>query len=605
MSIYSNILIALTFFFSFIHAQAQVQYTMPYEGSAHEGTWLAWPHDSTYYSGYREFFEPAWIEMTRQLIKGERVHIIAYSADEQNHITAVLASNGIALDSIGFLIMPTDDYWMRDNGPIYVKDSNQQLHITDWDFDGWGNDAAYALDNQVPATIAASTGVPSIDLSDMVLEGGALIGDGNGTMIATRSSIQGDGRNESLTEEEINHYLTTYLGFTNIIWLDGKFGGNFDITDMHIDGFATFADSNTIVTMNNNDLLYWFVPQADINTLYNATNASGQIYDKVYLPLTKKNVKTTDGKNTYSKGSYVNYYEANAVVLVPIYNDENDAAAISILAGLYPGKEVVGIDCRNMFSWGGMVHCVVQQQPAAPCLPPAVSAAAQGSTNFCKGENVILLATAGNEVSYQWKKNGTAINGATLASYTVTESGDYLVTVSNNCGSASSEVISCTKNSKPSATVMPSGTVNMCAGQTTVLTANAGNNLTYQWKKDNNNIAGATAVTYAATEAGKYKVSVTNTQTGCSKNSSATTIAITCRAGDAADIQTLNIFPNPSASSFSMNLNDREDVRVYNLLGQVMLEIHGAAGTIHFGHQLPAGVYWVTAGLLQARIVKE
>ncbi|SUJ02961.1 Putative agmatine deiminase [Sphingobacterium spiritivorum] len=131
---------------------------------------------------------------------------------------------------------------------------------------------------------------------------------------------------------------------------------------MHIDGFARFADKSTIITMADDDLLYWQVPEHDITTLYDAVNKHGQHYNFVNVPLTKNDVKTTYGKNV-GKASYINYYIGNTVVLVPNYNDPNDAVANAIIQKLYPGRKVIGIDCRNLFANGGMVHCVTQQQP--------------------------------------------------------------------------------------------------------------------------------------------------------------------------------------------------------------------------------------------------
>jgi len=132
---------------------------------------------------------------------------------------------------------------------------------------------------------------------------------------------------------------------------------------MHIDGFARFGDENTIVTMNAANLNYWEVPQSDITKLYAAKDANGQSYDFMYLPLTQNNVKTAYGKNLGYKGSYVNFYVANTKVLVPFYNDPNDLLAKNILQSLYPTKTVVGIDVRNLYENGGMIHCVTQQQP--------------------------------------------------------------------------------------------------------------------------------------------------------------------------------------------------------------------------------------------------
>jgi agmatine deiminase len=119
-----------------------------------------------------------------------------------------------------------------------------------------------------------------------------------------------------------------------------------------------------MVTMNNADLTYWGASVPDIATLYGASNISNVVYTKIYLPLTQNNVVTTSGTNLGYKGSYINYYVANDAVLVPNYNDPNDATANALIQTLYPGRTVVGIDCRNLYEWGGMVHCVTQQQPA-------------------------------------------------------------------------------------------------------------------------------------------------------------------------------------------------------------------------------------------------
>jgi hypothetical protein len=195
----------------------------------------------------------------------------------------------------------------------------------------------------------------------MVLEGGAIEVDGLGTAMATKSSIAHSSRNPNLSEQEIEEYLTTYMGISHLIWLEGVYG--LEVTDMHIDGFVKFLDSQTIVTMSSDDLEYWGVPSDDITLIFEATNALGVEFDHILLPLTQSNVSNTFGDNLGYKGSYVNYYVANSVVLVPNYNDPNDAIANEILAELYPNKTVVGIDVRNLYENGGMIHCVTQQQP--------------------------------------------------------------------------------------------------------------------------------------------------------------------------------------------------------------------------------------------------
>jgi agmatine deiminase len=132
---------------------------------------------------------------------------------------------------------------------------------------------------------------------------------------------------------------------------------------MHIDGIMKFAAGNKMITMSNSDLSGWGLIDSDIAILNAASNTKNEVYTKVILPLTKKNVVTKTGKALGYKGNYINFYIANGKVLVPNYNDPNDSVANKIIAGLYPGREVVGIDVRNLYANGGMVHCVTQQQP--------------------------------------------------------------------------------------------------------------------------------------------------------------------------------------------------------------------------------------------------
>lgn len=338
-----------------------VVYKMPEESAPHEGTWLQWPHQYQYGVTYRNRLDPTWVAMTKELAQSEKVHIIAYDNTEKTRIMGLLNNAGVSINNIDFKLYPTDDFWVRDNGPIYVKDQNGKLFIQDWGFNGWGNKAQYSKCNTIPAKIAADNGVPKVDLNSvMINEGGSVEVDGNGVLMACKSSILNENRNPGMTQQQAEAIFTKNLGITKFIWLDGK--ANLDITDMHIDGFARFANSTTIITMDTNDLDYWQVPNSDMSKLYSATQKNGTPYQFVKVPLTKYDVTTTYGKNV-GKASYINYYIANNRVLVPNYNDPNDIIANRIIQQLYPDKKVIGIDCRNLFANGGMVHCVTQQQP--------------------------------------------------------------------------------------------------------------------------------------------------------------------------------------------------------------------------------------------------
>ncbi len=359
------------FFLSFILlsstflASAQ-NYHMPGEHEPHEGTWLQWPHNDLYGPYYQDDVTPTFVQMTAALQSGERVHIIAKDQTHQNQIEAALSNASVPLSNITFYQFPTNDVWARDNGPIFVFDSTDVLHILDWGFNGWGNDAPFNLCDPIPTLISNEIQVPSIDLSAMVLEGGAIEHDGQGTMLATRSSVTHSSRNPNLTEQQIEGYLSDYMGFSKFIWLDGVYGS--EITDQHIDGFARFANDTTIVTLNAADLTYWEVTLADQAVLNNATNVNNEPYTFVTVPLTQNNVVTAYGNNLGYKGSYCNYYIGNDAVLVPTYNDPNDSIAISIIQSIHPNRTAIGVDVRNIYEYGGMVHCLTQQQPLDPAL---------------------------------------------------------------------------------------------------------------------------------------------------------------------------------------------------------------------------------------------
>ena len=285
-------------------------------------------------------------------------------------IISLLTAENIPLTNVDFKVYKTDDTWIRDNGPIYVRDKNGNLLIEDWRFNGWGNktDALTGLliqsdnCNEIPSKIASDQGRTKIDLtSKMVNEGGSVEIDGNGTLMACKSSILNSNRNPGMTQEQAESIFKKYLGATNFVWLDGQAG--IEITDQHIDGFARFGNSNTIVTMRQNDLIDYDIQQSDIDKLYAAKDNNGTSYTFLKVPLTQNDVTTTNGTNLGYKGSYVNYYISNTKVLVPNYNDSNDASANAIIQALYPSRTVVGIDVRNLYENGGIIHCVTQQQP--------------------------------------------------------------------------------------------------------------------------------------------------------------------------------------------------------------------------------------------------
>jgi agmatine deiminase len=339
-----------------------VLFTLTNDTEMHDATWLQWPHSFQYGAIFAKRLDIIWIDIVNALVGSEKVNIIVYDEIEKSKVMAYLKNAGLSLTNISFKVFQTDDCWIRDNGPIYTRDKNGVLNAGDWGFNGWGKKSKYSLDDQIPTKIGNDTGILISDYnSTLTLEAGAIQMDPNGTVLATKSSILNNNRNLNKTQQEVEKILKKHIGANKFIWLKGT--TSVDNTDFHIDNFARFINDTTIVSMSNEDLTEWQVPEADIETLNNATNEIGIAYNFIKLPLTKKNVTTAFGKNIGYRASYLGYYIANNVVLVPNYSDENDAIANQIIQKIYPDKKIIGIDIRNLYALGASLRNVIIEQP--------------------------------------------------------------------------------------------------------------------------------------------------------------------------------------------------------------------------------------------------
>ncbi len=236
---------------------------------------------------------------------------------------------------------------------------------------------------------------------------------------------------------------------------------------------------------------------------------------------------------------------------------------------------------------------------------PSTTITASGPLSFCSGGSVTLQATVAANRSYQWKRNGSNISGATASSYVATASGNYKVTVTNTnsgCLKTTSNGTLVTAFPNPPATITPNGPTTFCAGGSVTLTANPGTGFTYNWKKNNASIPGATGISYIATTAGNYKVKVTDAN-GCTKLSDKVIVTVPCREGEAvaendftdAGFQT-SVYPNPSSGDFNFEFNnpagEKISVRIYDVIGKKIfaIETFDSQFTIHHA-QLNSGIY--------------
>lgn len=342
---------------------AALGYRMPAEWEPHEATWLSWPHKE---ASWPDKFEPVpavFAELTKLLTESELVRINVADEDFAERVRVELRKAEVNLNRVSFHFNPTNDAWCRDHGPIYVMrtvNGKRERAINDWGYNAWGNKyPPYDLDDVVPTRIAHEFR-ETLFTPGIVMEGGSLDVNGNGTLLTTESCLLNPNRNPQLTKEQIEQYLRDYLGVTHILWLgDGIVG---DDTDGHIDDLTRFTAADTIVTAVEDDPSdeNYEPLRENYERLQTMKDQDGNPFQIVTLPMPGA-IYQDDQR---LPASYANFYIANNAVLVPTYRHPNDARAIKTLQALFPTRNVIGLDCTDLV-WGlGAIHCVTQQQPA-------------------------------------------------------------------------------------------------------------------------------------------------------------------------------------------------------------------------------------------------
>lgn len=332
---------------------------MPAEWEPHAATWLSWPRrEGISFPDSFDHVMPALRAMIEALIESEKVCINVCNGAHEAEAREVL--RGLATDRISFQLVPTNEPWCRDHGPIFLtRNSDPKLAVVDWDYNAWGNKyPPFDLDEVAPTRVAKILDVP-VFYPAMILEGGAIEVNGAGALLTTESCLLNKNRNPNLSRDEIEQRLKDFLGAGDVLWLgDGIVG---DDTDGHIDDLARFVSERTVVTVveeNRDDENYERL-QENLARLQ-AMKIGDRALDIVTLPMPKKIMREA----LRLPATYANFYIANICVLVPTFADPADEAALSILRKCFPNRHVIGIDCRELI-WGlGAFHCLTQQQPA-------------------------------------------------------------------------------------------------------------------------------------------------------------------------------------------------------------------------------------------------
>ena len=343
---------------------AALGYRMPAEWETHIGTWLTWPRpEGISFPGKYDTVPPVYAALIKELVEVEDVNINVWHADMEAWVRGLLTRHSTPLDRVRFHHFPAYEPWCRDHGPIFLvreQAGRRERAVVDWGYNAWGNKYPPCdLDDAVPQHVAKLRGLPLYS-PGIVMEGGSLDVNGQGTLLTTESCLLNPNRNPGLTKVAIEQHLKDYLGVTHILWLgDGIVG---DDTDGHIDDLTRFVDPQTVVTVAEEDPTDEnFKPlRENLERLKKMKDQAGRLLRVVELPMPR--LLEYEGQRL--PASYANFYIVNGKVIVPTYRDPNDSKALEILQGVFPGRRVIGLDSMELI-WGlGSFHCISQQEPA-------------------------------------------------------------------------------------------------------------------------------------------------------------------------------------------------------------------------------------------------
>jgi agmatine deiminase len=348
-------------------------FRMPAEFEPHDGCWMVWPERPDNWRLGAEPAQEAFAAVAAAIAVSEPVTMAA-SADQVERCRSLLPS------AVRVAEIASDDAWARDTGPTFVVDGAGGRRGVDWHFNAWGGIySPWDRDEQLAAEILAIEGADRYR-APLVLEGGSIHVDGEGTVLTTEECLLNPNRNPQLSRRQVERALCDYLGAEKVVWL-GR-GVHEDETDGHVDNLACFARPGVV-------LLTWSDEESDpqqaissdaLARLEAATDARGRPFEVVRLPSPgplrataeeAAGVERRDGVLERRAGdrlaaSYANFYLANSRLMMPLLDERYDEQAAAILHDCFPEREVVGVPSREILLGGGNVHCITQQVPAAP-----------------------------------------------------------------------------------------------------------------------------------------------------------------------------------------------------------------------------------------------
>ncbi|MCW9024058.1 MAG: agmatine deiminase family protein [Gammaproteobacteria bacterium] len=337
--------------------------TLPAEWAPQSGIMLTWPHVHSDWDENLEETEQVFIDIAKAISQQEIVLISCFDSTHRQHIEQILIERGVSTDRLQLHIQPSNDTWARDHGPITIIENNQPV-LLDFKFNGWGGKYPAELDTQITRGLSQQGAFADIPVYSipLILEGGSIDSDGEGSLITTEACLLTPTRNPEYNKTQLEQELKKHLGIKRILWLKhGHLEG--DDTDSHIDMLARFCNTTTIAYSSCDDPAdsHYNSLQKMRSELEELTTIDGKPYRLIPLPIPGAKY---DAAGKRLPGSYANFLIINNAVLVPVYDDPMDQVALDNLSQAFPQRVIMAINCLPLIQQYGSLHCLSMQLPS-------------------------------------------------------------------------------------------------------------------------------------------------------------------------------------------------------------------------------------------------
>jgi agmatine deiminase len=339
---------------------------IPAEWEKHQYTLLAFPYEGRDWPGKFHAVKWAFVEIIRKVTLFEDVLLIVKSDDQKQVVSGMLEQAHVNPKKVRYIIKDTNRGWMRDSGPIIIRNPDGSKQALQFGFNGWAKYSNFRKDLSNPEIVASSLKIPLQKVMHnghhVVLEGGAIDFNGKGTLITTEECLLDakiQVRNPGFTKKDYEEVFRFYLGISKVIWLGEGIEG--DDTHGHVDDICRFVNENTVVACkesNTKDKNHKIL-EANLERLAGEKLQNGEKINVVSIPMPSR----LDFEDLRLPASYVNFLITNGCVLVPTFNDKNDYKALGIFTDIFPDHEVIGISAIDLI-WGlGTLHCLSREIP--------------------------------------------------------------------------------------------------------------------------------------------------------------------------------------------------------------------------------------------------